>query len=125
MTAWRPGRYELGNFAKNIQKWNAFDTDGNELPSKKLTKDLWEVITIGTEAVIVNYNYFANELNAGSTFLDASQLYINGVNCFVYIPNRMDEVCELQLELPEQYLVACGLKALSRFTFRSRSAFFL
>ena len=25
LPAWRPGRYELGDFAKNIQKWNAFD----------------------------------------------------------------------------------------------------
>ncbi|MBR9831157.1 M61 family metallopeptidase [bacterium] len=119
LPAWRPGRYELGNFAKNIQRWNAYDTDGNELPSKKLTKDLWEVTTNGAETVIVKYNYFANELNAGSTFLDASQLYINGVNCFLYVPNRMGEVCELQLELPEQYLVACGLKALGGFAFEA------
>ncbi len=119
LPAWRPGRYELGNFAKNIQRWNACDADGNELPSKKLTKDLWEVTTNGAETVIVKYNYFANELNAGSTFLDATQLYINGVNCFLYVPNRMDEVCELQLELPENYQVACGLKALGSFAFEA------
>ena len=29
LPAWRPGRYELGNFAKNIQKWAAFDEKGN------------------------------------------------------------------------------------------------
>ncbi len=119
LPAWRPGRYELANFAKNIQKWNAFDGDGNLLPSKKVTKDLWEVETQGAKTVVVKYNYFANELNAGSTFLDASQLYINGVNCFLYVPNRMDEVCELQLELPEDYKVACGLKALGGFAFEA------
>jgi len=119
LPAWRPGRYELGNFAKNIQRWAAFDADGKELPSKKLTKDLWEVTTNGAETVIVKYNYFANELNAGSTFLDASQLYINGVNCFIYVPNRMDEVCELQLELPENYDVACGLKKIGKFDYEA------
>tara|TARA_R110002049_G_C9149240_1_gene560145 strand:- start:2726 stop:2983 length:258 start_codon:yes stop_codon:yes gene_type:complete len=63
----------------------------------------------------VKYNYFANKLNAGSTYLDASQLYINGVNCLLYVPNRMQEVCELQL--PENYRVACGLKSLGRFAY--------
>jgi predicted metalloprotease with PDZ domain len=119
LPAWRPGRYELANFAKNIQKWNAYDGEGHLLSSKKVTKDLWEVETKGAETVIVKYNYFANELNAGSTFLDASQLYINGVNCFLYVPNRVDEICELQLELPENYKVACGLKALGGFTFEA------
>ena len=43
LPSWRPGRYELGNFAKNIQKWNAVDEKGNRLISRKKTKDLWEV----------------------------------------------------------------------------------
>ena len=25
LASWRPGRYDLGNFAQNIQKWGAFD----------------------------------------------------------------------------------------------------
>ena len=25
LAAWRPGRYELADFAQNIQKWAAFD----------------------------------------------------------------------------------------------------
>ncbi|GIS04002.1 MAG: hypothetical protein CM15mP106_4490 [Candidatus Neomarinimicrobiota bacterium] len=43
LPAWRPGRYELADFAKKIQKWNAFDENGNKLPKKKITKDLWKV----------------------------------------------------------------------------------
>ncbi len=31
LSAWRPGRYELGNFAKNIKKLDAFDVKGNAL----------------------------------------------------------------------------------------------
>ena len=31
LPSWRPGRYELGNFAKNVQKWAAFDGKGNEI----------------------------------------------------------------------------------------------
>src|SRR5690554_4035177 len=89
LPAWRPGRYELGNFAKNIQRWKAFDQDGILLPSKKLTKDLWEIDCKGVEKVIVEYNYFAHELNAGSTYLDEEQLYVNPVNCLIYNPERV------------------------------------
>ena len=47
LSAWRPGRYELADFAQNVQKWGAFDENNNPLPFKKITKDLWEVETKG------------------------------------------------------------------------------
>lgn len=110
LPAWRPGRYELGNFAKNVQKWGAFDEKGNPLNFEKITKDCWKVQTAGVSTVRVSYNYFAAEINAGSTFLDATQLYMNPVNCCVFIPDRILEPCELIIQLPEDYKVACGLK---------------
>ncbi len=110
LPAWRPGRYELGNFAKNIQKWEAFDQKGNVLKFKKITKDCWEIQTKGISSIHIKYNYYAAEINAGSTFLDARQLFMNPVNCCVYVPDRMDEPCELILQIPASYKVACGAK---------------
>ncbi len=109
LPSWRPGRYELGNFAKNIQKWAAFDEKGNALPFQKETKDRWKVNTKGVSILHIKYNYYAAELNAGSTFLDSTQLYLNPVNCCVYIPERINESCELGLQLPVDYKVAIGL----------------
>ena len=109
LPAWRPGRYELGNFAKNIQRWNAFDQHGKELRHEKITKDCWKVHTQDVTQLHIRYNYFSNELNAGSTFLDATQVYVNPVNCCVYIPSRINESCEMELKIPSGYKVACGL----------------
>ena len=109
LPAWRPGRYELGNFAKNIQKWAAFDEKGNALSFQKTTKDCWKVNTKGISSLHIKYNYYAAELNAGSTFLDGTQLYMNPVNCCVFIPERINEACELALRLPANYTVAIGL----------------
>lgn len=117
LPAWRPGRYELGNFAKNVKKWEAHDKNGNILPSKKITKDLWEVETNNASKIHIKYNYFANEINAGSSYLNDKQLYINGVNCFLYVPNRQDENCELVLKIPTDYEVATGLKSTKKHTF--------
>ncbi len=121
LPAWRPGRYELGNFAKNIQQWNAFDEKGNTLKFQKTTKDCWKVETKGISELHIKYNYFANELNAGSTFLDASQLYMNPVNCCVYIPERINEECDIQLNLPIDYKVAIGIKSISENSFRFKN----
>ena len=105
--AWRPGRYELGNFAKNVRQFKVYA--GNEtIESKKIDREVWQVKTEGKDSIRVQYSYFAFELNAGSTFLDEDQLYVNPVNCFIYIKGREDEPCSVQLEVPTDYQVACG-----------------
>lgn len=109
LPAWRPGRYELGNFAKNIQKWSVADEKGNPLSSYKLSKDHWKIETGGSKTIHINYNYYAAELNAGSTFLDEEQLYINPVNCLLYVKERMNEEHILSLVIPQDYKVATGL----------------
>jgi predicted metalloprotease with PDZ domain len=109
LPAWRPGRYELANFAKNIQQWRAYNENDEKLTFNKITKDCWEVETQGVKELTIRYNYFANELNAGSTYLDETQLYVNPINCFLYIEDKQYESCELQLELSEDYQVATGL----------------
>jgi predicted metalloprotease with PDZ domain len=108
LPAWRPGRYELGNFAKNIQKFGVFDENGKALNFQKKTKDSWEILTKGVSKIHVKYNYYAVDLNAGSTFLDASQLYMNPVNCCVFIPERINEECEMEIKIPHEYKVAIG-----------------
>jgi predicted metalloprotease with PDZ domain len=117
LPAWRPGRYELGNFAKNIQKWAAFDGNGKALPFRKLGKDRWLVETAGVKELSIRYNYYAAELNAGSTYLDSSQLYMNPVNCCVYLPERINEACELELKVPAEYRIAIGAKGDRSFLF--------
>lgn len=109
LPAWRPGRYQLANFSKNIQHWQPFDEKGRQLPFRKITKDSWEVDTEGIQALTVEYNYFAFKLDAGSTYLDQEQLYINPVNCALYDPERMDEACEVQLDIPDDYVVATAM----------------
>lgn len=113
LPSWRPGRYELGNFAKNIKQFRALNENGTELKFAKLTKDLWQVQTNGASSVHIHYQYFSAELNAGSTYLDPSQLYVNPVNCCMYVPERITEPCEIELVLPDNYLLASSLAPVS------------
>ncbi len=77
LPAWRPGRYELGNFAKNIQSWKPFDEKGKELAFEKISKDCWKVETGKSSTIIIRYNYYANQMDAGGCWLEEKQLYVN------------------------------------------------
>jgi len=113
LPSWRPGRYELGNFARNIQKWNAFDIRGKMLPFKKTSKDSWLIHTGDVDEVIIKYNYFAVQLDAGACRVDEDQVYINPVHCFLYIPERMHEKCFVELDLPDHYQTVTAMRILN------------
>ena len=103
LPAWRPGRYELGNFSQNIYNWRAADNNGNLLRFKKINKDKWEVECKEIKEISISYSFYANQLDAGSCYLDEKQLYINPVHCIFYIPERIDEEYEIGGGEPASY----------------------
>jgi len=110
LPAWRPGRYELGNFAKNVKRVDAFDNNDNPLSYFKSTKDLWVIETKGAKKVRVTYSYYTTEINAGNCFADDTQLYVNPVHLCMYVPNRVNEEHTVELEIPDSYKIATSLK---------------
>lgn len=114
LPAWRPGRYELGNFAKNVRNLKVFDSDNQQVKANKITKDCWEIHTEATQTYRIQYEYYAADLNAGSTYLTNEQLYVNPVNCCVYIKGLEELPCSVQLNIPENYQIACSLKQTSQ-----------
>lgn len=109
IAAWRPGRYEFGNFSKNIRSFKVFDFEGKPLNFHKLNKNSWKVFSEGTNFIQVEYEYFAAEINAGSTYVDGSQLYINPVNCFLYSDELINESYEIELNISDSWKIACSL----------------
>lgn len=97
LPAWRPGRYELQNFAKNIQNFEVFDENEQKLKTSKITKDRWKVQTNGATRITAKYNYYANVINAGSSFVDENILYVNPVNLCIYAEGFINEPCVLEL----------------------------
>ena len=113
LPSWRPGRYELGNFAKNIQQFKVLNSRGVALQYKKNSKDKWLINTEGESIITIVYNYYAAELNAGSTWLDETQLYVNPINCLIYCEQKLEEPCRLEIKLPLDYDLAGALNVLS------------
>lgn len=120
LPAWRPGRYELGNFAKNVRDFVVYSND-KIAPSEKKSKDCWAISTIVGEKYVVSYQYYAAELNAGSSLLNDEQLYVNPVNCCVFIKGMEDLPCSIQLNLPEDYEVATSLRQSKKHHLEARN----
>lgn len=114
LPAWRPGRYELGNFARNIKKPEFFNEAEAPLPFTKLTKDLWRIETKGCKRIKATYSYYAAELNAGACFADHEQLYINPVHCCFQVKGQEQVTHKLVLNVPEQYKIASSLKTIGK-----------
>lgn len=107
---WRPGRYELQRYDRRITDVTAVSANGKPLVINRLTTHSWQVDAALGEVFFFHYIYYANVLDGGSTYFDKDRIYVNGINLFMYQEGRMDEPCELYLNLPgEGYEVACGL----------------
>jgi len=110
LPSWRPGRYELGNFAKNVKGFKVYDDQNKRLDVPKITKDSWKIDTTGTASIRVEYSYYALDLNAGSTFLSKDQLYVNPVNCCVFTDVQANEPTKLELHIPKDWKVAGSME---------------
>jgi predicted metalloprotease with PDZ domain len=110
LPAWRPGRYELGNFAKNVRCFTVHDENGNFLSFTKENKDKWTIASKGATKIKVKYQYYASDLNAGSTYLSLEQLYVNPVNCCVYDPEKINEKCFINIHTPSNFIFANSMK---------------
>lgn len=114
LPAWRPGRYELGNFAKNIRKFKISDEKGASIDFRKLSKDCWEISCLNHQVIHVSYEYYANQPDAGACYVNECLLYLNPVHCFMYVVGRETDNFFVQLNVPENWQIACQLPSTSR-----------
>ncbi|GAA4426700.1 PDZ domain-containing protein [Pontibacter saemangeumensis] len=108
LPAWRPGRYELQHFAQKLRNIAA-SANGKSITIRKATKDRWLVEAGGAETVYISYSFFARQMDAGGSWLDEEQLYLNPINCLMAVEGREQEPCQLQLSIPAHWQIACGL----------------
>lgn len=97
LSAWRPGRYEEGNFTRLVTHLQVFDPKGQKLSVKKAAKNAWVVETQEAEFMQVSYLYVGNILNAGNTFHDDTLLMLNPVNSLIYSDIHYSQGIQLTL----------------------------
>lgn len=120
LPAWRPGRYIIQNYAAGVTNFKATDEKGNPLVSKKTGKETWEVPNNGQGRIIVSYDFYANVMDAGSSYLGTGEAYFNGSNLFMHVENEVDRPCKLTVpKMEKNWGVASSLvreKAFNEFS---------
>ena len=106
LPVWRPGRYQVQNFAQFIYSMQGL-VAGEWQALRKTALHRWQVPE-NTEAV--RWVFHANTFNAGSTGVGEDVLYVNPVNCFLYHPDHEDWGYRVVLDdVPADWSVATGL----------------
>lgn len=109
LPAWRPGRYELAGYHKNIRTFQVFDSQNFPLQFRKIKKDRWKIECKDTSKIKIRYSYYASQMDAGGSWVDEELIYLNFINFLLYIPGRETEACSVQMNLPETWKTACGI----------------
>lgn len=109
VSSWRPGRYELGNFAKNIRGLSARGPKGEALPLQKVSKDCWQIAAAPEGSITLHYEYYSAQPDAGACWLDEELMYVNPVHCLLFDPASPDAAFEVELDIPQDWQIACGL----------------
>lgn len=117
LPSWRPGRYELQNYAKNIRDFSIANEQGQPVAFRKVSKDRWEIDTAGTNRIVIDYAYYANQPDAGASYVCPEFLYLNPVNALMYVEGRMDEPGIVELGVAEQWEIATQLQAKTKHSF--------
>ncbi len=117
LPAFRPGRYELQNFAKNLKTFVAKNANGEKIQHKKVDRNTWRVFCKDLKEIHLFYEYYGATIDAGSTFCGFEQVYINPANCMMYNLPRLYQPHELFLNIDNEYDVAIGLKRISNQSF--------
>lgn len=106
---WRPGRYELQNYARLVADVRATDEEGAPLICKKFQSHGWAVEVPAATQLRLRYRFFANQTDAGGTYLDARHLLFNGITCLMYPAQALEQPCQMKLHLPEAFKLSGGL----------------
>jgi predicted metalloprotease with PDZ domain len=113
LAAWRPGRYELANYAQKIRGFVVIKDD-KSISWKKLSKNLWSFTAIEPGLYRIKYGFYCNQMDAGACWSDDTQLYLNFSNFIFDIKERNNQKISLHIEIPENYAVATALFSLGQ-----------
>ena len=99
LPAWRAGRYQIANFAQNLRNLSVFDPESNPILAEKRSKDCWEFQANQAGDYRICYEYFCGKMDAGSSWVDDEQVYLNLVNCCFEVMGRSEEEIAVNLDL--------------------------
>ncbi|MFC3415851.1 M61 family metallopeptidase [Algoriphagus hitonicola] len=114
LPAWRAGRYQIANYAQNIRSFSLFDSNNQPVFWEKASKDCWVFNASEVGFYRVCYEYFAAKMDAGSSWVDDQQIYLNLVNCCFEVKGTTNKAYSFDFIFPGFPEQLCTLPKISK-----------
>ncbi|MBS9523765.1 M61 family metallopeptidase [Litoribacter alkaliphilus] len=118
LPAWRPGRYELAHYAQKLRGFKVF-LEEKPVASSKATKDLFTFTAENSGTYSIQCDFHACQMDAGGSWSDDEQLYLNFINFVFEVKGRENEPIKVTLDLPGDFKTATALPKIDKHTFEA------
>lgn len=122
LPVWRTGRYEILNLANGIRNFTAADSQGNQLPWRKLDKDTWQVQQTLNKKITISYQVYANQLGHRTRHIDDSHAFIDASTVVMYSEAARAERHLINLHVPATWNSVSGLDSLAVSEYKNTDA---
>lgn len=114
LPTWRPGKYEVLDFAGGVNAVTARagGNGGEKLAVIKTDKTTWRVATNGHERVTFRYRLYANELSLRTRHVDDSHAFLSGSAVFMRVKGRRHTPLRVDIHAPQGWKTSTGLDAI-------------
>ena len=128
---WRPGRYQVQNFAKNVLRVGRCQVVGGSGELKvesgkrkvvgKVASSVWELEVKKGEKVHLIWDYFAQQEDAGGSVVQEEFLYLNFINFCMYVVGCEDLPVEVTIQKNSKWDVLTALEQKNSETWVAKS----
>lgn len=103
LPSWNPGSYMIRDFAANLERLVATDSDGRQLLSVKIAKNRWQIDTRGVAELNLDYDVWAGRENVAESWVESDFALLNGAGIFLYNEQTRDWPQSVKAELPASW----------------------
>lgn len=100
MPRWAPGAYMYSESGRSVEAFAATDAQGDKLSFQHPNDSTWQIETHRGD-VVADYDFPARE--------SEEIIHYSGPRTYMYVADRKNESCRLQIDLPEGWTVRDGL----------------
>ncbi len=117
MPVWAPGSYLIREYAKNIERFQAYNHKGEPIRFEKTNKNTWRIFA-DRQDVTINYSVYAFERSVRTSFIDAQHAFLSPVGTFFYVDNHLEHAARVTVDLPEGWhKISTGLPKINDHSF--------
>jgi predicted metalloprotease with PDZ domain len=100
LPSWNPGSYLIRDFAANLERLQASDSDGRQLGVLKISKNRWRVDTRGVAELTLDYDVWAGRINVAESWVESDYALLNGAGMFLYNEQTRHWPQSVTVEMP-------------------------